>query len=397
MTKTVAVLGGGIMGVMTALFLARRGMRVSIFDQQSVILNGASRWNEGKIHLGYLYSGDGSGNSARSMLGAGIAFRPLIESQIERSMRSHITKNPDHYIVHKKSVVSPDAVGTYFSYLNSLVERHDTSGYLGPVRPARELSKDELQKLCGENGLAGFEVPEYSIDTQWLADQLVETVLGNSKITLVLGKKVVGVKSRCGGFHGPWQVNLEDQCSEGGFDLVVNALWQGRPSIDHGLGLPVATDNLYRFRKSVFLTTKKTFDVPSRVFVVGPFGDLKNYDGSSFYMSWYPAGLISQGNGIYPPSSGSGRTDKAVFEETRTHIEKLAPDMAEIFNSAETVRIEGGWVFTRGTGRLDDANASIHRRDRYGTFRKENYFSVDTGKYSTAPYMAQEIARSIAS
>jgi len=53
---TVAILGAGIMGSSTALFLARRGAAVTLFDAAPAPFSCASRWNEGKIHLGFLYS-----------------------------------------------------------------------------------------------------------------------------------------------------------------------------------------------------------------------------------------------------------------------------------------------------------------------------------------------------
>lgn len=52
--KRVAVLGAGIMGTCTALYLARRGCVVTVVDAAAAPLSAASRWNEDKIHLGYL-------------------------------------------------------------------------------------------------------------------------------------------------------------------------------------------------------------------------------------------------------------------------------------------------------------------------------------------------------
>jgi hypothetical protein len=47
------------------VLLARRGLVVSVFDRESAPLAGASRWNEGKIHLGYLYGADPTMQTAR--------------------------------------------------------------------------------------------------------------------------------------------------------------------------------------------------------------------------------------------------------------------------------------------------------------------------------------------
>ena len=68
------MLGAGILGACAALFLARKGIGVDLFDLEPAPMHGASRWNEGKIHLGYLYGGDASGDTARHLIPGGLAF-----------------------------------------------------------------------------------------------------------------------------------------------------------------------------------------------------------------------------------------------------------------------------------------------------------------------------------
>ena len=76
------------MGSATALFLSRRRVRVTLFDAADQPFAGASRWNEGKIHLGYLYTADPSLDTARRLLPGGLAFKSLTEELIGcRSMR----------------------------------------------------------------------------------------------------------------------------------------------------------------------------------------------------------------------------------------------------------------------------------------------------------------------
>ncbi|WP_254813762.1 FAD-dependent oxidoreductase [Rhodovulum sp. ES.010] len=41
------------MGTCSALFLARHGARVTLFEQMAASMEGASRLNEGKVHRGY--------------------------------------------------------------------------------------------------------------------------------------------------------------------------------------------------------------------------------------------------------------------------------------------------------------------------------------------------------
>src|ERR1043165_207505 len=68
MTKRVAILGGGMFGVCAALELAHRGQRVVLVEGALDLLEGAGRWNEGKIHLGFLYAGDPSLSTATRLI-----------------------------------------------------------------------------------------------------------------------------------------------------------------------------------------------------------------------------------------------------------------------------------------------------------------------------------------
>lgn len=73
----------------------------------------------------------------------------------------------------------------------------------------------------------------------------------------------------------------------------------------------------------------------------------------------------------------------------------LFPGVHDILDAAQTVQLRGGFVYAEETGALDDPRASIHRRDRFGIRRKGSYFSVDTGKYSTAPLLAERVVAAV--
>ena len=53
-------------------------------------------------------------------------------------------------------------------------------------------------------------------------------------------------------------------------------------------------------------------------------------------------------------------------------------------------------MYSQGNGLLDDPAATIHQRSRLGVTRRGTYWSVDTGKYSVAPTLAESVAREIA-
>ena len=72
--RRVAVLGAGIMGCSVAIQLARRGFDVTVFDREPAPMAAASRWNEGKIHLGYIYGADPTLATAQHLLTGGLLF-----------------------------------------------------------------------------------------------------------------------------------------------------------------------------------------------------------------------------------------------------------------------------------------------------------------------------------
>ena len=116
----MAVLGAGIMGSSVAIFLARRGARVTLFDAEREPFSGASRWSEGKIHLGYLYAGDRSMDTARGLLPGGLAFKALTEELIGCSLEPATTVDDDVFLVHRDSVVGADETRRYFEEVTRL-------------------------------------------------------------------------------------------------------------------------------------------------------------------------------------------------------------------------------------------------------------------------------------
>src|SRR4051794_11611506 len=161
----VAVLGAGIMGCSLALSLARRGARVTLLDAAPQACAGASRWNEGKIHLGYLYAADPSLATARLVLDGGLAFKPLTERLIGQSLDGVTSAADDVYLVHRRSVVDADGMARYYAGVSALVREHTGAAYLCPVTQAsaHRLSGTELRAICDTPEIvAGFRVPERS-------------------------------------------------------------------------------------------------------------------------------------------------------------------------------------------------------------------------------------------
>lgn len=397
--RRVAVLGAGIMGSTLAMSLARRGEDVVLIDREDEPVAAASRWNEGKIHLGYLYAADPTLATARHLLPGGLTFGRHLSDLVGVDLGEHATTSDDTYLVHRRSVVGVEEVRGRFAAVTDLVRAHPDAGhYLTDLTRAtvREIPASELRHLATDEVVAGFRVPERSVDTRWVADRLGDALRAEPHIELRLATTVTTVQPT-ESVHGPWRVRGTPDLDES-FDLVVNALWQGRLLLDHAAGLPTPPSWTHRYRLCVFARTTRDVAVPSAIAAVGPFGDVKNFGGRDFYLSWYPVGLRAQGEALAPPevTALSPAEEHSFVQAVRQGLESVLPGVGEVLDAADEVLVRGGHVFAQGTGSIGERGSSLHRRDRYGVERLGSYVSVDTGKYSTAPWLADRLAREIA-
>ena len=398
--QRIAVLGAGIMGCSAALFLARRGLAVTLFDAAPAPFSAASRWNEGKIHLGFLYSGDASLRTAAHVLAGGLAFKPLTEALIGCPIDAAVTAEDDVYLCHRASVVSAEAMGAYFERVATLARQHpDAAGYLADRSDSapRRLTPAELAAVTGSPDIvAGFCAPERSVSTNWIADRFLAALAAEPRIEARMETTIVAARAATGDLEGPWRVETADGRREA-FDVVVNALWAGRLAIDATAGLAPTGVWSHRYRLSVLARTSRPVAMPCVTIATGPFGDVKNYNDRDFYLSWYPDGLRLDSADLSPPcpphldaAAGQALT-RSIFD----HLEGLLPSVADIRANVDQVELQGGWVFAAGQGSLADPRSSLHRRSDFRIARKGSYYSVDTGKYSTAPWLAKQLADQI--
>lgn len=392
----IAVLGAGIMGCSVALSLARKGAHVSLIDHASQPFAGASRWNEGKIHLGYLYAADPSLDTARKLIPGGLGFRDTVEDLLGCDISAAVSPHDDIYLVHRRSVVDVNAMSDYFDAVSRLVrEQPQADRYLGGRGhvAASRLTAAELSNVtASEHILAGFRVPERSVRTNWLADGYIAAIGSERSIDLILNTSVKSVAASA----ERWLV-VADPRIEGEFDAVVNSLWENRAVVDAASGFASPDETSYRFRASVFLHTERHCSLPNAVIALGPFGDIKNYNAHDLYLSWYPVGLVEHRLGAPVPVDLNAEVRHRIAESTVEALRDYFPDLPAIVRQSSSLTLAGGWVVAHGTGSLADIGSPLHRRDRFGVSRFGSYYSVDTGKYATAPWIAERLAGEIMS
>src|SRR5262245_32285967 len=117
----VGVMGGGFQGCCVALALAHRGVSVTLFDKNDRLLSRAAVANEGKIHLGYMYAGDSTLSTAKTMMVGALSFAPFLKQHLDQSLESFLVSVPATYLVHRNSQQTAENVRAYLATVHGLV------------------------------------------------------------------------------------------------------------------------------------------------------------------------------------------------------------------------------------------------------------------------------------
>ena len=108
-------------GCCIALTLAERGLEVTLFDRNDALLSRTAVANEGKIHLGYMYAGDSTLSTAKTMMTGAFAFAPFFERHLGCPAQTLAVSDPAIYVVHRDSQQTVEAVSAYLSTVHGLI------------------------------------------------------------------------------------------------------------------------------------------------------------------------------------------------------------------------------------------------------------------------------------
>ena len=236
----VGVLGGGLQGCCTALALAERGVEVFLIDKNDRLLSRAAVANEGKIHLGYMYAGDPTLSTAKTMMAGALSFAPFLERYLGRSKQSFSVSVPATYVVHRDSQRDSETVVAYLRTVHALVHQAaegKSNVYFGKElsAPLREWSAAEREAAFDPDiAIAAVSTPEIAINPTSLAETVNECILAHPLIEVHTNRTVIGAKQTEDGIHV--LAEAREGTSRESFVHVVNALWDGRLAFNQTLG-----------------------------------------------------------------------------------------------------------------------------------------------------------------
>ena len=402
----VTVLGAGLTGVCAALELARAGIRATLIDQDERTMNRASLRNEGKIHLGFVFSQDLSQASSKLQLEGALRFRRLLSALTAGRADDLTLSHPFVYLVPEDSIATPEELGKRFAALHDHYRRRCDDDpeldYFGK-RPAT-LSWPIPLSTVGEHirpdrFIGAFQTVEVAVDTVQLADLMQDVVVSEPRIRFLPRHRVESVERVNGRFL------IEGTGIDGTFRLrsgqVINALWENRFKIDRTVGLEHPRGWLHRLKYRVIARLPQHMrSGPSTTLVVGPYGDVVVRPDATAYFSWYPLGLRGWSEELAPPEDW---TAACRGELPAAERERVARDLLGAIDqwypgaaNAEPLAVDAGAIVAYGRTDVGDITSGLHNRNTHvGLTSVDGYHSVDPGKLTTSPYFGIRAAGAV--
>ena len=398
--KRVAILGAGIQGCLMALMFKRHGYDVTLIDKSNDIMNRASTAGESRIHLGLEYSNDPSMKTASYMLESALRFSSYVEYLLGHKLDwSSLKSRRLTCLVAKTSLVSPNQFEEYGEKLGNMYEdilsSHPELSYFNERPPKILIGKTQIPSVVNSSLIeAAYE----SIEICLLAKKLKEVIrvaLHEASVNIVLGRTVLDVKENKKDEFG--RLRVISDIGEHDYDVVVNALWEGRAAIDEKMKVNNNAENeSYRVKASVRLPNHHSLsNLPAVSIVNGPFGDFVRYGPKDqLYFAWHPASpsiITKNFTEIFKGFERHANVDfPSGFEEEMIDNNKKAFEMifpgvdTSIFDSAI---VGAGYVVANGEVDIADQSSGFHeRRDTPNLISPNGYVSVKTQKFTNAPY-----------
>lgn len=388
---SIGVLGAGLQGAGVALELASRGIRTDLYDREPHPMMRASVWNEGKVHLGFVYAKDAPDRTAALMLSGAFEFWPRLGRWID--LDASLLSDPFFYAVRPDSMLSAEEVETHFEHVAErfLKERANTGwDYLGVRHDHvfRRVGPERARRLFpGATGV--FETAERSVDTHEVARRIRAAIRQSEPVSFITSRVDRVDRNVDGSF------TVHHTAGSSRYDQVVNALWSDRLRIDRQLGIGHDRQWLHREKVAIHLPAgTASRALPSVTFVLGAYGDVVRFRSGRAYLSWYPACLVGSSSEVVPPLwSLSDEQKRTILERSISTLSDLVPAVTGL--DVSEARLEGGAVFGWGKTDITDPASELHERFDIGVHSYDGYHSIDTGKYTTAPKFAVEAAERV--
>jgi hypothetical protein len=400
---TASIIGTGIQGCTIALQLSKRGYQINLIDQSKEMYRQASLNQEGKIHLGFIYAMDFSHKTAQKLLTDAMMFAPVIDKLIRKKIDWEKLKSKSFdYLIARNSLLSPDFLTNYYLVVEEMYQlllKDDQLHYLGK-KPQRLFSVS-----AGKNDLfdpqqiqSVIKTEEYAVDPVRIREIFMEELRSQPQIKFLLNHPVTGITQNETGYttwcHGP------DKTIEIKSDIIINAAWSGKRSIDDMVGIKDENIWTHRLKAGFIFRPPEVKNIPSFSVVQGPYGDYVEYPHSNYaYFSWYPDCLFGQSSELAIPANWQqicdGIFEKDAFESMAKKSLQALKMILPGVDLGNPTSVKAGIILARGYRSIDDPESELHQRADPPVKVQQGYFSINTGKFTSAPNNSEKIMKLI--
>lgn len=395
---TAAVIGGGLTGCLVALDLAEHGIPVVLFESEPGVMLRASLANEGKIHLGYVYSADATFRTAKTLIDDALLFRPLMQKWMTSAEFDACLTDIFNYIIPEDSNLPPHKILSHFSRVEAYLrdrECHLGKTYLGEDHENRHDVHSFGSGAC-------FASRERAVWPSGISHAVRSNIAKHDLIDVRTNTRVDAIHP----FKGHWRIAIADQSAqrEGPFEYVVNASWADRRRIDRASGFASHETWFTRYKFGVLLeNAAEAFGgTPPKngTGTSGSFGDSVYYpQNDSLYCSWYPVGMCftSQDDATDFHLDAAGKSEH-LARATWQGYSEIDPDYKSLATCRLPLksRLIGDFIVAKGHSDIVDVESQLHKRHTHGPRELgRKYWSVDTGKYSSAPRCAAQCVAAV--
>lgn len=361
MFKSVAVIGCGIFGAMTAIRLAQRGAQVTVFERQPEPLMGASFNNQNRLHLGFHYPRDDE--TARQCIRGFQSFRDEFSDCV-------LDGFPNAYFIASEGSLT--TAEDYLAFCERVGLRYDRID-IATFDPS--VQGTDLGVLCDE----------VVYDCGCLRTLVLER-MDKAEVRPRFGVDVTGIARSAQGYS----ITAGEQ-DAGTFDAVVNCTYADTNRLTQQLG-HAAAQRQFEYTMVPIIDWGRA---PVGITVMdGPFMTVLPFGQTGRFLLYHVAHTVVERTvGPQMPSEWldeatrpSTRVDKnELFERMRSACAKFIPalDQARLAGFLEGPRM----VLAKSDA--TDARPSIVQQYETG------YVSVFTGKIDHCMWIADEVADSL--
>jgi hypothetical protein len=351
--------------------------------------------------LGLVYANEPALHTAKTLMVGAFHFSNLLKRWCDLGDLHHHLSTPFIYGLHTQSMLLEAAIDAHFCQIERLYRDLRSSTRLNYLDlPGdfvfEKLTPHQTGKIFALDRITtAYRTIEHAIDTAWVAEKLREAVVNQPKITWWGNTKVEQAARLENGQIGiTLQTKVEMMTLP--YDRVINCLWEGRLQLDASLGIYPARPWLHRFKLGIYLQFCRAYpEIPSTTLMLGSFGDVVNFQDRKIYCSWYPDCMVGMSQELSPPNWQATLTSEKledIFQRSMVQLTAIHPVLQQITPEAILdKKICGGEIFAWGKTDIDDITSELHHRYQIGIHSIDNYHSIDTGKYTTAPYFAMKV------